>query len=37
VDERQRGVHRRVGEVGEVLSDLLGHEHALVDDGPEQA
>ena len=34
VDEREGGVHRLVGEVGEVLAYLFGHEHALVDDGP---
>ena len=33
VDKREGGVHRRVGEVAEILTDLFGHEHALVDDG----
>ena len=32
VDEREGGVHRLVGEVGEVLTDLFGHKHALIDD-----
>ena len=32
VDEREGGIHRLVGEVGEVLTDLFGHKHALIDD-----
>ena len=30
--QRQRGLHRRVLQVGEILVDLLGEQHALVDE-----
>ncbi len=32
VDQRQRGFHQRVVQVGEVLVELRGEQHALVDD-----
>jgi hypothetical protein len=34
MDERQRRLHRRIDQIGEILRELLGQEHALVHDGP---
>ena len=30
--QRQRGFHRRVRQVGVILAELLGEQHALIDD-----